>query len=102
MKLIPDIDSFVGDRMNIPVGRGYDVSLIIVDEKFNSLSRDVEFNAILVQAFFTDETQLTIVNCPTVIGMNNELIAIEAFDQSVLGKQISKENLGKWRLHIYE
>lgn len=102
MIVTPQVDNFLNDRYDIQVFEDYFVTLVIVDETFENAGKISVINEIKVVASFDVDGVSYQIPCPSIIGMENDLISLETSDPSLLGQKLSKDNIGQWRIVINE
>ena len=102
MRLVPNIQNFVNDKMTVNVTNEWSIILTIVQESFEYDSRVTKLDEILIESFAEIDGVLYRKPLPSIIGMGNALIEIVELDATVLGHRVSVDNLGKWRLQINE
>ena len=70
-----------------------------VDEDFLAGGAECIINAINVEIQRTDDT---VVSCPCVIGLGNELMQITTEHKEYEGKVLTSENMGVCAIEVYE
>lgn len=102
MYIVPTADDFVNDFFSVAVTSDYFITFNVVDELYEQTGREVTIKQFNVVAELVSDTGKVQINCPSRIGLSNDLISIVTDNEELNGVAISMDNLGQWGVEINE
>lgn len=90
--------TFTNDFFSTPLPDGSIMVLNKVDESLLSEDVSAEIKAINIEIWDTEET---VIKCPCVIGLGNDLMKIETDYKEYEGKVLTPENMGYCTIEVY-
>jgi hypothetical protein len=95
-------ETFIAGKASFSITNDYDLIFQVVQEGYSFSGNDVKFDDILVNAEIRTDNGVFTKSCVSIIGMEDNVIRIEALDKKFLGKPITYDNLGVWQVVVGE
>lgn len=101
ISILPTIDNFTNGMFVFAIAKGVNLVFIALNEEYSDGVSVALVNEILLELQSTDANGLvSIVKCPSIIGVVNPVVTLESDDSSLIGSKASLDNLGRWRVVI--
>jgi hypothetical protein len=91
-------ESFIAGSFSFYLADNYVLKMQVVQEGYLFENTPAVFDDILVTVELETASGTFVKSCTSIIGMEDEVIRIEALDKRYLGKPITYDNLGVWQV----
>lgn len=102
MKIIVDEDNFSNGFFIADLPNSYYIVMNSIQEHISDGTDDVEINRVMIEIRIKDSDDvITVTSCPSIIGLGNSMMYINTSDSSLLGKQLTLDNISSCWVETY-